>query len=589
MTHPLLLFREFLKKASFDAFMLSVNDEYQGEYLADYAYRIKWLSGFSGSAGFMVITPEKAVLFTDGRYELQASLQLDTHLFSVEPLNFLTIKKWIERHLSPQAIIGYDGWLHTIASIKKFQQNLINYHFKCVERNPVDDIWHDQPEVPKGGLTLHPLIYAGVSLNAKKEKVISFLHQEKIDALFISQPDAIAWLLNIRGQDVPHQRVKNARGLLCASGAFYLFSNETTFSDDITTYFHDHQIYICAHTDIVKVIENLSLSSLWMDPFTSPYILYSDLTAIKLPIFLKEDPITLLKACKNMIELDAMRAAHIRDGAAITNFLGWLHTTSFNDIDEIKIDEIKAAEKLLSIRQKDPLFLEPSFSTISGFGANSAIIHYAVTPDSNRAFQKNNLYLVDSGGQYHDGTTDLTRTISIGEPSLEQKDRYTRVLKGHIGLAQLVFPKGTTGHQIDAIARLHLWQVGLDYPHGTGHGVGAGLFVHEGPQRISPGFNQITLQEGMILSNEPGYYKPHHYGIRLENLMIVEPSDFEGFLCFETISWVPFDRDLIIPDLLNLQEKKWLNMYHKRVKEKTASLIDGAYKEWFERMTAPLS
>jgi len=550
-----LLFAE-LNNHDFDGFIVPHADEFQGEYIPASAQRLAWLTGFTGSAGLAIVHPDESAIFVDGRYTLAVRDQVDTF----KPYDYSSLTEWLKRQKSVK--LAYDPWLHTLNDLALFK----DVELVACETNPIDTIWLDQPEPPLAPVVPYPS-------DTKREQVIL---DDGIDAVMLTAPDSIAWLLNIRGGDVPRAPLPLCFAILYANKHVDLFIDKRKISHEI------ENVTIYEFTDLATILDKLNQSTVLIDPKQTPVWIVKRLNKI----VKGDDPCLLPKACKNSIEIAGTRAAHLRDGSALTRFLFWLKPG---------VDEIQAAERLEQFRAETGLLHDLSFDTISGYGANGAIVHYQVTAETNKVLETGNLYLVDSGGQYLDGTTDVTRTIAIGTPTAEHKDRFTRVLKGHISIATCRFPEGTTGTQLDILARHALWQVGLDYQHGTGHGVGIFLSVHEGPQSISKRINKIALKPGMIISNEPGYYKAGAYGIRIENLVLVtEAEAIEGgelpMMGFETLTLAPIDRNLIEVSLLNEKEIAWINNYHARVYEKIApTLKDEQERQWLAEAIFQLS
>ncbi len=546
-----LLFAE-LNNHGFDGFIVPHADEFQGEYIPPSAQRLAWLTGFTGSAGLAIVHPDESAIFVDGRYTLAVRDQVDTF----KPYDYSELNQWLKKQRPVK--LAYDPWLHTLNDLALFK----DVELVPCETNPIDTIWLDQPEPPLAPVMHYPS-------DTKREQVIL---DDGIDAVMLTAPDSIAWLLNIRGGDVPRAPLPLCFAILYANKHVDLFIDKRKISHEI------ENVTIYEFTDLATILDNLNQSTVLIDPKQTPIWIVKRLNKI----VKGDDPCALPKACKNSIEIAGTRAAHLRDGRALTRFLYWLKPG---------VDEIQAAERLEQFRVETGLLHDLSFDTISGYGANGAIVHYQVTPETNKVLETGNLYLVDSGGQYLDGTTDVTRTIAIGTPTAEHKDRFTRVLKGHISIASCRFPEGTTGTQLDILARHALWQVGLDYQHGTGHGVGIFLSVHEGPQSISKKINSVALKPGMIISNEPGYYKAGAYGIRIENLTLVtEAEAIEGgeqpMMGFETLTLAPIDRNLIEVSLLNEKEIEWINNYHARVYEKIApTLKDEEERQWLAEAT----
>lgn len=522
--------RKQLIKHAITGYIQTVADEFLSEYPPDCFQRVSYLSGFSGSAGTLIITGTKAALFVDGRYILQAAAEVDGALFEIHNSGTVAPETWLAKECGGEKI-GYDANLFTPAALRKFKNPMV------AVPNLVDAVWEGRPTFPATDIFPHEEKYAGESAESKCMRLAAELKKQGVDAVFLSAPESVCWLLNIRARDVECTPLVLARALLFSDGKTELLRGNAP-------------------------LPGLTGKRVLVDESQTPVAFISALEKAGAVIVKGADPCLVPKACKNDVQLAGIRAAHMRDGRAVVKLLSWIE--GHNDIHSVS--EMDVADKLLSFRKEDPLFVEPSFPTIAGSGGNGAIVHYRATDKTNRKLQEGELLLLDSGGQYLDGTTDITRTIAIGTPNAEHKDRFTRVLKGHIALATAIFPKGTRGSQLDALARQYLWQVGLDYDHGTGHGVGQFLGVHEGPQRISKRGGDAVLEPGMILSNEPGYYKTGEYGIRIENLVVVVEKD-NGFLGFDTITRAPLDEKLIDYALLSEDEKRWLADYQLWVRQ----------------------
>ncbi|HBG34699.1 MAG: hypothetical protein A2X70_07500 [Alphaproteobacteria bacterium GWC2_42_16] len=544
----LRLLRDFMKEADLSALLIPQADEFQGEYIAPYSERLKWLTGFTGSAGFVVVASKKAAFFTDGRYTLQAKNEIP-EVYEIYNVAQKTISQWVSETLPNEAKIGYDPCLFTEDQLKPFQNPLFP-----LKENAIDILWTDRPSPPQDFIRLHPLKFAGESDENKRKRIIETLTS---DHLLITSCDSIAWLLNIRGNDVPHTPIVHSICLLHKDGSYDFFVDLNKITGKVFNHIRQgmgQAIDIKYFLDHLKKIEG----TCQVDPNSTPILF---LQILKEKAVRGKDPCVLPKAIKNPVEIQGAIETHIEDGRALYQFLVWLKTQPLQG----ETTEFTAAQKLLEFRKKGKYFEDLSFRTISSFGPHGALAHYHVTPESDIPLNRSNLYLLDSGGQYLTGTTDVTRTLCLGTPSPEQKDMYTRVLKGHIALAATVFPKGTTGAQLDALARQYLWEVGQDYDHGTGHGVGSYLNVHEGPQGISRRGMNVPLEPGMILSNEPGYYKEGSYGIRIENLVLVmELFNPKGFLGFKTLTLVPLEKKLIDEGALTEKEKNWIADYQKR-------------------------
>jgi len=580
--------RERLADEKLDGFLVPRADEHQNEYVPPGAERLAWLTGFTGSAGFAVVLKESAAVFVDGRYTLQARDEVDDHLFERRDVAETPPSRWLAEHAPRGARIGYDPWVHTSRQLETIEKALAGKGVELValEGNPIDALWLDRPPPPRGALLLQPAEVAGATAQEKIAKLREALGAA--EALLLSDPHAVAWTFNIRGSDVAHTPIALAFALLPKDGAPTLYVDDAKVPAEAREVLA-RELILARPERLIADLEALGGkgAAVLFDAATAPAKLVETLRAAGGAPKLAEDPAALPKAVKNPVELAGAREAHIRDGAALTSFLAWFEAEAARG----GLDEIAAAQALETFRREGGLLRDISFPTISAFGPHAAIPHYRVTERSNLKIGEG-IYLVDSGGQYVDGTTDVTRTIAVGQATPMMRDHFTRVLKGHIAIARAVFPKGTSGAQLDAFARRHLWEAGLDFDHGVGHGVGAYLSVHEGPQRISK-LGHAPLEPGMILSNEPGYYRAGEYGIRLENLVIVAPREIAGgereMRGFETITLAPFDLKLVEPALLTAEEVEWLDAYHARVRETLAPRVDQATRAWLARATRPLA
>lgn len=580
-----------LARSGLDAVFVPRADEHMSEYVPPSAERLKWLTGFSGSAGLAVITADAAALFVDGRYVLQAAAQVDRATFEILELPAAEPHAWLTNKLRTGTIVGFDPWLHTSAWATRMKDALDKkgIRLKALNRNPVDDVWgRARPAPPLGPVTVQPLKFAGRGPAEKIESLQQCLANSGDDAAILTLPDSIAWLFNIRGSDVQHNPVALAFAILHARAKPELFIDRRKLSPDVRRYLSGfarlHQ-----PSDLKTRIAALKAGRrrVRLDGATAAHWFRLRLGSAKHLIVDSPDPCLLPKARKNAAEIKGARAAHERDGVAMARFLAWLDREAVTG----EVDEIQAVRRLEELRGETQALKEISFDTISGSGPNGAIVHYRVTSATNRKLGPGELFLVDSGGQYLDGTTDVTRTIAIGRPTAEMRERFTLVLKGHIAVATARFPNGTPGVQIDAFARRALWRHGLDFDHGTGHGVGSYLSVHEGPQGISKRA-QVPLEPGMIVSNEPGYYKPGAYGIRIENLLLVTELEAVAggerkMMGFETLTLVPIDRRLVEPKLLSPAELGWLDAYHARVRAIIGPHLTSD-RPWLEVATAPL-
>ena len=586
--------REQLKADRLDGFVVPLTDEHMSEYVGSYAQRLAWLTGFQGSAGSAVVLPQEAAIFTDGRYTLQVRDQVDGQHWSYESVPQTSVADWLKEHAPNGGRIGYDPWLHTNDWVLRAREALAakGAELVAVERNPIDRVWSDKPEPSKARLVVHGDDLAGKSSAAKRQDMADWLKAEQADAAVLSALDSIAWTFNVRGQDVEHTPVALSFALVHDDGTADLFVASEKLGDDVRQHL-GNGVRIHERNAFEPYLRGMRGKTVVADPERAVSAIFGALEAAGARIVTKRDPAVLPKAIKNQVEIGGHHAAQARDGAALTRFLHWLSIEAPGG----DVDELSAAARLQEFRQACGDLRDTSFDTISGAGPNGAIVHYRVTEETNRAIEMGSLYLVDSGGQYPDGTTDVTRTVAIGTPSAEMRDRFTRVLKGHIAVSAALFPDGTRGSQLDTLARQYLWQAGVDYAHGTGHGVGSYLAVHEGPQRIAPvGSGQSggdePLRAGMILSNEPGYYKTGAYGIRIENLVLVVPRPVAGaekeMLGFENLTWAPIDRTLIDLALLSPQERAWVDDYHARVLEIIGPQLSGEVLEWTRAACAPL-
>ncbi|HEV2746077.1 MAG TPA: aminopeptidase P family protein [Allosphingosinicella sp.] len=582
--------REQLKADRLDGFVVPLTDEHMSEYVGSYAQRLAWLTGFQGSAGSAVVLPEQAAIFTDGRYTLQVRDQVDGAHWSFVTVPETSVADWLKEHASEGARIGYDPWLHTKEWVGKARDALAETgaELVAVDRNPIDLVWAGRPEPSKAQLIVHPDQYAGKSSAAKRQEMADWLKEQKADAAVLSALDSIAWTFNVRGRDVDHTPVALSFALLHDDGTADLFVDPDKLSDPVRQHL-GNGVRVHDREGFEPYLAALGGKTVVADPERAVAAIFEALAAAGATILPKRDPAVLPKATKNEAEIAGHRAAQARDGAALVRFLHWLGL----EAPKGGMDELGAAAKLLEFRRLGGDLRDLSFDTISGAGPNGAIVHYRVTEETNRPLEPNSLYLVDSGGQYPDGTTDVTRTVAIGVPTAEMRDRFTRVLKGHIALAGARFPEGTRGTQLDALARQFLWRAGLDYAHGTGHGVGSYLSVHEGPQRIATfGGGDEPLRSGMICSNEPGYYKTGEYGIRIENLVLVTQLELDGaekpMLGFETLTFAPIDRKLVDGDMLTAAERQWLDDYHAKVVEVVGPQLDDEVRRWLGEVCRPL-
>ena len=589
-TARLKLLRERLAAAGLAGFIVPRADEHQGEYVPLCGQRLAWLTGFTGSAGMAVVLKERAAIFVDGRYTLQAGAQVDGQAFEIHHLIDEPPATWLATAAAKGDIIGYDPWLHTPQDVERLKAGVerAGATLRAVEQNPLDQVWEGRPAAPLAPVFAQPETFAGESAADKRARIGKVLVENGAASAVLTMPESIAWLLNIRGGDVPHTPLPLSFAVAKADGAVTLFIDRRKFVPGLDRHL-GNAVTIEAPDRLGAALGALAKEGrVQVDPASAASWVFDRLGASGAQIHRAADPCMLPKACKNAVELAGTREAHRRDGAAVTRFLAWLA----GEAPKGGLREIAASDRLEAFRKEGQYFRDLSFPTISGAGSNGAIVHYRASPETEKALEPGMLYLLDSGAQYLDGTTDITRTIAIGTPSAEMRENFTRVLKGHIALATARFPKGTTGTQLDGFARRALWQKGLDYDHGTGHGVGSYLSVHEGPQRISKAPNAQPLLPGMIVSNEPGYYKTGAYGIRIENLIVVQPAgeaDERETYCFETITLAPIDRTLVARDLLDRDEAAWFDAYHARVRATIGPLVDDETGAWLEQATAPIS
>jgi len=581
--------RAELARRGLDGLAVPRADRQQNEYLPASEERLAWLTGFTGSAGFAVVLSDKAAVFVDGRYTVQADAQIDQSIFAIEHLVENPPDQWLAQHLKSGARLGYDPWLHTADNVEKLRRACASAgaELVAVHDNPIDALWRDRPAPPAGPVLLRDIALAGESADDKLARIRAELAKLRADALVVSDPQNVAWAFNIRGSDIAHTPLALAFAVVPKEGRPCLYVDGAKLDTGVSNalaQFAD----IKGPDALARDLAALENQTVRLDQATAADALIRLVAEHGGKPVRGADPIALMKAVKNHAEIAGARAAHRRDGAAVTRFLAWLEREAPKGV----VTEIDAVAALESFRRETGLLKDISFPTIAGAGPNGAIVHYRVTRESNRRLGMNELFLIDSGAQYEDGTTDITRTVVIGSPSDEMRDRFTRVLKGHIAIATAIFPENTSGAQLDSLARVSLWQAGLDFDHGTGHGVGSYLSVHEGPARISK-LGTVALRRGMILSNEPGYYKTAAYGIRIENLVLTiaapEPVGAEKPLnAFETLTLAPIDRRLVDTRMLTSKERHWLDSYHARVNETLLPLVDADTRKWLEKATRPL-
>ena len=582
--------RQTLEKDGLDGFLVPKADQHQSEYVPKSEERFAWLTGFTGSAGLCVVLPEVAAVFVDGRYTLQVRKEVDQAAFTPVSTVDVSVEDWLAEHAPKDAVIGFDPALHTPDAVERLRKAVARAGARLValRSNPIDAIWADRPAPPSGAVVLQDLSFAGESAAEKIKRVQAALAKEKLDALVVSDPHALCWLFNIRGGDAAHTPLVLGYAIVPKSGRPSLFLDGRKLDNAVRSSLAE----LAEVEEPARFEEGLRA----LGSAKSRVRLDAASAGERLRLAIKEaggipdigrDPIALMKAVKNATEIEGSRRAHLRDGVAVTRFLAWLAM----EAPQGGLTEIDATLKLEECRIETGLLKQVSFPTIAGAGPHAALPHYRVTTGTSRKLTPG-IFLVDSGGQYQDGTTDITRTVAIGAASDEMRDRFTRVLKGHIAIATAVFPKGSSGARIDGFARRPLWEVGLDFDHGTGHGIGSYLSVHEGPQRISA-LGNVPLEPGMIVSNEPGYYKAGEYGIRIENLVLVERREIKGadreYFGFETLSLAPIDLSLIDTSLLTAAETTWLNAYHGRVRTALSPFLDRETARWLGEVTRPLA
>jgi Xaa-Pro aminopeptidase len=585
--------RRELGKEGLAGFLVPRADEHQGEYVPPRARRLAWLTGFTGSAGLAAVLTDAAAIFVDGRYTLQARDEVPGDVFEHHHVTETPPVEWLRPRLRPNDRLGYDPWLHTIESVERLQAACVKAGATLVPvaENLVDRIWADQPPPPRGPIVPHDQKHAGRPSPDKRREIAELLAKDAVDALVLTAPDSIAWLLNVRGSDVAHTPLPLSFAVVHRDATVDLFVDPAKLTPGLVEHLGEG-VRVLPPDALGPALDRLGAArrTVQADPTWTAAWVVQRLASAGATVVRAPDPCLVPKACKNDVELAGARSAHEKDGIALCRFLAWLAREG----PAARLTETTAAERLDVLRAEEPLFRDLSFPTISGAGPNGAIVHYRATPRTDRRIEPGMLYLVDSGAQYVDGTTDVTRTVAIGPPTAEQRDRFTRVLRGHIALATARFPKGTTGSQLDVLARAPLWDAGLDYDHGTGHGVGSYLSVHEGPQRISKVGSSVALRPGMIVSNEPGYYKAGEYGIRIESLVVVvsAPAPPGGEITlygFETLTLAPIDRTLVEPALLTPVEIAWLDAYHARVRDLVGPKVDRETAAWLAEATQPLA
>ena len=584
------LLRKALQKRGLDGFFAPHEDEWQNEYVPAAYDRLAWLTGFTGSAGAAIVLRDEAAIFVDGRYTLQVRAQVDGKLFAYCDLIDGGPSAYLREHAWRGAKIGYDPKLVSPDALDRLKAACADAGVELVpvSPNPIDEVWSDRPVRPAAIVVAHDESFTGESASAKRKRLGEELAASGADASVVTSPASIAWLFNIRGGDVARTPLPLGEAILHADGRADLFLDPKKVTPRLREWL-GNEVSLRGPEELQQTLADMRGKRVRLDPASASAWYFGELENAGATILRGVDPVMHSRATKNAVEIEGARRAHARDGAAVARFLHWAATEAQSG----KVDEITACQALEAFRRDTGALQDLSFDSISGAGPNGAIVHYRVNKKTNRRLSRGALFLIDSGGQYLDGTTDITRTTPIGRPNKEMRDRFTRVLKGHIALARVRFPKGTTGHQLDVLARMALWEAGLDYDHGTGHGVGSYLGVHEGPHRIAKAVNSVPLEPGMIVSNEPGYYKTGAYGIRIENLQVVTPAaPIEGgerpMLGFETLTLAPIARELIVKSMLTKPELIWLNDYHARVWAVIGPQLDGDAKIWLEGATKPL-
>ena len=584
--------QRFLETNNLDGFIQPRSDSYLGEYVPPSDSRLEWISGFSGSAGEILILRNTAILFVDSRYTIQAINETINTNIKVVLSSDESLTDYIENNLKKLKNIAFDPWLHSLSKIKFLlnvgkKNNLI---FTSLKQNPIDLIWiSNREDAPKTKIKKHIKKYSGVSASIKIKKLCLILKSFNADSFIISQPDAIAWLLNIRGADLKHTPIILTRAIIFKNQKLFLFIDKSRINSEISNYFKKEciDVKIYPENKLLEVINKIAKNKnkILIDPNTTSYVLAHEiLKKANNNIIEQNCPIELMKAIKNKTEIEGSVIAHKKDGVALSKFLYWIYNSK-----NTRNSEMLFSNKIDQLRSQQKNFICTSFETISGYGSNGAIVHYRVTNQTSKKIKGNSLYLCDSGGQYLEGTTDVTRTIAIGKPSMQMKKHFTIVLKAHIALASAIFPYGTTGNELDLLTRSPLWKNGMNYGHGTGHGVGSCLSVHEGPHRISKG-SFIILEPGMVTSNEPGFYLENKYGIRIENLMVVTKLNDKknnNMLCFKTLTLAPIDINLINYTLLSGEEIRWINNYNSCVYNNISIHLESNEKKWLKKVCKP--
>lgn len=578
--------RKAIASEGLTGFLIPRADVHQGEYVADCDARLGWLTGFTGSAGFCLVLPEIAGVFIDGRYRVQVKSEVDLTAFTPVPWPEVKAGPWLLDHLPAGGRIGFDPWLHSRKEVEDLRRALDGSAIELVETaNLIDAIWTDRPAPPSAPARVHPLDFAGEPSAEKRQRLGAALIKQGAAAAVLTLPDSIAWALNIRGADIPRNPVMQAFAVLQANGDLTLFAEAAKLSDALRAHL-GNAVTLRPVSAFAEGLRSLP-GPVLVDPASAPHQVGRELEAAGTEVIWAEDPCIAPKARKTAAEAAGMRAAHLRDGRAVVEFLAWLDA----EAPKGQLTEIDVVTRLEQHRRATGQLLDISFDTICCAGPNGAIVHYRVTEATNRRVIPGELLLIDSGAQYPDGTTDITRTLAVGPVPEGAAEAFTRVLQGMIAISRARFPRGLAGRDLDALARVALWQAGMDYDHGTGHGVGAALCVHEGPARISR-ISDVALAPGMILSNEPGHYREGHWGIRIENLIRVDEApkigDGRDHLCFETLTWVPIDRRLIVVEMLSRPDRDWLDAYHAGVLDRIGPLVSPATRAWLSAACAPL-
>ena len=579
--------RELMKENGITAYIIPTSDPHQSEYVAEHYKGRSWISGFTGSAGTVVITQEDANLWTDGRYFIQAENQLKDSVYKLFKMGVAGVPsyiEWLKDIIESGETIGYDGKVFSQTTAEELEKEFDGYSISFNDKyDLLGEIWEDRPELAKKEAFLHELSYTGISSSEKITKIRENMKSKGADYFLIASLDDIAWLYNIRGNDIKNNPVIISYALVSMDKA-YLFVDRDKINVDVENFLNDNEIQVLLYKDIIEYVQEIENDTTVILEKNKINRWIYDAIPEECNIIDELNYTTVLKGKKNDTEIENQRNAYIKDGVALTKFLYWLD----DNVGKIEITELSAADKLLEFRQEQDLFIEPSFNTISAYGANAAMAHYSATMDSFSVIEKKGFYLVDSGGQHLDGTTDITRTVAVGSLTDEEKKDFTLTLKGHINLMNAKFLEGTSGYQLDILCRYPMWEEGLDFKHGTGHGIGYLLNVHEGPHRIASIPNFVALEKGMITSIEPGVYKAGKHGIRIENIAVVDDymeSESGKFLKFEVLSYVPIDLDAIDVDLLSNTEKEWLNDYHSKVYDKLSPYLSEEERIWLENKT----